>query len=193
MSKLLGITAVVVLAMVATTAVATPIIVDDGGAGFSRSGDGFYGPSAGFGYLNDYQWANYVSSNPAQATWQFSGLASQTWDVYTTWSLRNSWDNNADFAPFTIFDGTTGGSTLLSVVVNQDIAPVGIAYDGATWFKLGTVTVTGSQLAVQLRATATMEGTAIADGVMIDVPEPATLVMLGMGGVAVLLKRNRKA
>lgn len=180
----------------ATVAQAAPIVIDDGGVGFSRSGDGFYGQSTGWGYNNTYWWSNYVASNPAKANWQFSSLTAGDYDVYVTWSTRFTWDDDAEAAPYTVFNGMITGTSLGTVNVNQSAAPAGVSYDGVNWYKLGTFSITGSQLAVQLRAVSTQGGTIIADGVFIEaaaaaVPEPTTFGLAAMA-VGMLVGRRRR-
>ncbi|RKZ12526.1 hypothetical protein DRQ53_14630, partial [bacterium] len=78
----------------------------------------------------------------ASASWTFSGLADDTYDVVATWVELS---NRSTEAPYSFSEG------LATVTINQRIAP-GADYqiDGADLQKLGQVTITGGVFTVTL-------------------------------------------
>jgi hypothetical protein len=94
------------------------------------------------------------------ATWTFTGLEPGQYRVSATW-VGYSWA--APDAPFTILDGTR---TLGTVQVDQTADAQGFFDGGANWQDLGTFTLFGSTLQVQLTDNAS--GYLDADGVRIE-------------------------
>ena len=93
------------------------------------------------------------------ATWSFTGLEPGNYTVAATWvGLAGAASN----APFTVKDGTT---PLGTVLVNQKNGPVGATDGASNWQNLGTFTIAGSSLNVQLSDSA--NGVLLADGVRI--------------------------
>src|SRR5207302_2331679 len=91
--------------------------------------------------------------------------------VSTTWQ---SAANRASNAPYTILDGST---SLGTVQVNQQADPKGFSDQGGTWQDLGTVTINGNQLIVQLSNNA--NGYVIADAIRVErVGNAATVQVL---------------
>ena len=118
-----------------------------------------------------------------------SGLAASTeYDVYVRYFVYN---NNAAWTSqfgltsgsLTAFDGNTSGATTLAT------KPTHASF--MLWESLlGTATSTaGGSLAVYFDDNGVNEGSV--NGIRL-VPEPATLVLLCIGGVAALIKRRRK-
>ena len=96
------------------------------------------------------------------ATWSFSGLASGIYRVSTTWVAGSTRASNA---PYTLTAaGISGGST--TVVVNQRVAPASFGEGGAMWGDLGTFTITGGAISVQVTGAA--NGYVIADAVRVE-------------------------
>jgi uncharacterized protein (DUF1800 family) len=93
------------------------------------------------------------------ATWTFTGLEPGDYTVAATWVGYASAATNA---PFTVRDDTT---PLATVRVNQRNDSSGGADGGSAWQDLGTFTITGSRLSVQLSDDA--NGLLSADGVRI--------------------------
>jgi YD repeat-containing protein len=74
--------------------------------------------SGSAGYGNDWRYAAGAGSETATATWSFTGLAAnKSYEVFVTWAPDIT--NNATNAPFTVYDGTTGGTSLGSTGVDQ--------------------------------------------------------------------------
>ncbi len=139
---------------------ATVFTLDDGDAGFTLTGA--WNNVAGYGHDRDAKAA--TGSNGAnKATWTFSGLVAGEYNVDTTWLPGT---DRADNAAYVIRDGVAG-TILATVGVNQRNAPSGAASDGGRPFaSLGSVTITGSALVVELANTGT-NGAIIADAVRI--------------------------
>ena len=121
--------------------VAPSWVVDDGGAGHSRSGSGWldYGSA---GYQGDLDYVKYPNGSNT-SSWVVS-LAAGEYEVYATWAANT---NRASNAGYTILDGGVAEQT---VYVNQRVSPAGVWYDGTNWYSLGTYEITGGQLRVDL-------------------------------------------
>lgn len=143
-------------------------------------------------YFNSTQFAYSTSGMPETAsktaTWTFSSLVNGTvWDVYATWVQQG---NRATDAPYTV-NGIT-------VDINQELAPAAnlVLSDtdsaGTANFnfqKIGTATVTAGTIAISLTDDA--NEWVIADAVAIQqVPEPATLSLLGLGALVIITRRR---
>ncbi len=115
-------------------------IIDNGSPGFSAAGP--WTPFAGLGYENDIHYAA-KGSGSAQATWTFA-VTPGVYEVAATWHAHA---NRATDAPYTVFSGSTALGT---VDVNQEVAPNDFSDEGVPWETLGTYTITGSELRVQL-------------------------------------------
>ncbi len=129
-------------------------IIDNGGAGFSTSGQGWNKASGGYG-------GNYLFEMPgktATANWSLGSLGVGTYDVQVTWVAANNLASNATYQ---IFDGKT---LLGSVSVNQRVTPSGgTTVNGSPFQDLGTFTVKSGTLTVVLGGSST--GEVIADAV----------------------------
>ncbi|MEZ6147911.1 MAG: right-handed parallel beta-helix repeat-containing protein [Planctomycetaceae bacterium] len=135
-------------------------IIDDGDAGFATT-IGWNAPASGLGRDGDLR--NAASGDGSKvATWTFSGLTPGDYQVAATWF---AYTNRATDAPFSILDGT-GGPTLATVDVNQQLAPDDFSTFGSDWENLITVTITGTELVVELSNDA--DGYVIADAVRIQ-------------------------
>jgi hypothetical protein len=153
---------------------------DNVGSGYVETGS--WTSAGGAGYNGDYRFAAATSGSTATATaaWTTAGLAPGTYEVDVTWA---PYANRADNAPFQIFDGNT---LIRTVLVNQQVAPVGPASGGVVFESLGTVSVKSGTLAVVLGNNA--DGYVIADAVRVApaAPIPTTLdangVPLQVGG-----------
>jgi hypothetical protein len=144
---------------VSGTVVAPPTvqIVDD------SSSQGFAATSAwmaysGVGYLGNMHYIG-AGSGANTASWTFTVQPGQ-FDVAATWTALG---NHATNAPYTVLDGST---PLGTVLVNQQVAPSSFSDQGGEWQDLGTFTVTGNQLVVQL--TDNGNGYIIADAIRIQ-------------------------
>ncbi len=139
----------------------SPHIVDDGDPGFATVGAWNLTPLAN-GRENDLQ--NHVAGTGSDtATWTFTGLHS--WHQYLVSATWFEHPNRATNSPFTIFDGT-GGPMLDTVLINQKEAPNDFTDLGSDWEQLAVVTITGTELVVQLTDDA--NGYVIADAIHIQ-------------------------
>jgi predicted Zn-dependent protease len=133
-----------------------PVPIDDLEAGYTEAGT-WTGAGSG-GANGEYRFAA-SGTGSATATWSYTNLTPGTYDVQVSWSANA---NRADDAPYSIYDGTT---LIKTVLVNQQVAPVGTAYGGVTYLDLGTVTISGGTLKIVLSNDA--DGYVIADATRI--------------------------
>ncbi|MEZ6146918.1 MAG: hypothetical protein R3B91_16170 [Planctomycetaceae bacterium] len=96
------------------------------------------------------------------ATWTFSGLTAGDYRVSATWFEH---PNRATNAGFVIRDGI-GGPILTTVMVDQTLAPNDFTTFGSYWEDLLTVTITGTDLVVELSNDA--NGFVIADALRVQ-------------------------
>ena len=131
-------------------------ILDNGDAGFSTTGE--WTPYLFEGFEADIHYSA-AGNGLDTARWSFS-VAPGQYEVAATWSAQI---NRATDSPFTIIDGTT---SLGTVEVNQEQPPGEFTDGGAWWKSLGTFSVSGNTLVVQLSDDANEY--VIADGVRIE-------------------------
>ena len=131
-------------------------ILDNGDAGFSTTGE--WTPYLFEGFEADIHYSA-AGNGLDTARWSFS-VAPGQYEVAATWSAQI---NRATDSPFTIIDGTT---SLGTVEVNQEQPPGEFTDGGAWWKSLGTFSVSGNTLVVQLSDNANEY--VIADGVRIE-------------------------
>ena len=129
----------------------TQIVDDSSSQGFATTGSWLTAGDQGYDGTVDYAAAGTGSS---VATWTFTVTPGQ-YDVAATWT---AYSNRATNAPYTVLDGSTPRGT---VPINQVLAPSGFTDQGGTWQDLGTFTINGNQLVVQLSNNA--NGYVIAD------------------------------
>jgi hypothetical protein len=149
------------------TAETAPVtFIDDGDAGFALTGT--WNTVAGYGFGSDARAATGSDGSKA-ATWAFGGLSAGQYRVEATWL---SGSDRATNAPYAIRDGV-GGVIVGNAVVNQRVNPAGATSQGGRPFAvLGTVTITGGTLVVELSNTGT-NGAIIADAIrLIEVTPP---------------------
>ncbi len=123
----------------------TADIVDDGDPGFATIG-AWNTPALGNGRENDLR-NHAIGTGSDTATWTFTGL--EPWHQYLVSSTWFAHPNRATNAPFTIFDGT-GGPVLDTVRINQEQPPDDFSDLGSNWEQMVVVTITGTELVVQL-------------------------------------------
>ena len=168
-------TALTVLALVAaTSAHAAPIVIDNGGAGYSQTGFTNQGSPTAFESTQAY---NSAADNGAFATWSFTGLADGTYEIFATWD-QDGQGNLTTVAPYSFTPvGGTGASTTTNqragtgpapdLIINDTDASGTLSFD---FERLGAVTVKAGQLDVRLDAVAGGGGSdfVFADAVAIE-------------------------
>lgn len=108
-------------------------IIDDGDPGFSKTGT--WGKAGASYYVND-------GGAAASASWNFTGLANETYAIYATWPEQG---NRSTEAPYTFSDG------VLPTTVNQRNAPNGgYVSAGVSFQEIGVVTVADGNFTVTL-------------------------------------------
>lgn len=115
-------------------------IIDDGDAGFRATGA--YLPWPTGGYQSDVYYS-LAGNGSSVATWTFP-VTPGIYKIAATWS---AFTNRATNSPFTIKDGA---AALGTVLVNQELLPNDFNAQGGTWKTLGTFSITGSSLIVEL-------------------------------------------
>ena len=123
-------------------------VLDDGEAGFAQTG--FTEQSnaqVAAAYDSD---VHHMQGGSGEASWTFTGLPVDRYQVSATWAYKYNNNYNAQDAPFTLSDGA--GGVFSSHVVNQKNAPAEFEDGGYFWNTLDTVEVTGGTLVVTLGA-----------------------------------------
>ena len=140
-------------------------------------------------YWNNTEY-DFSPGSASVATWTFSNLTvGSQWDVLSTWKLQN---NRSQAAPYTI----QGGSP---ITINQELAPAAdlVLNDGTTapnsynFQRIGTATVgVGGNVTVTLSGAA--DDWVIVDAIALrQIPEPSGAALLGLGGLALVLRRRK--
>lgn len=133
-------------------------IIDDGDPGYSRSGGGWTNLTNTLAYNLDYDY-HAAGNGSAAVTWTFADMDPGSYQVFARWSW---FLNRATNAPYTILDGAT---PLGTVLVNQQVPPVGDHSEGITWQSLGNYQIDSGNLIVRLSNNA--NGYVIADAIRI--------------------------
>ena len=145
-------------------------IIDNGDTGYSTVGTWATIPDPGafFGHETDIDYSEKGNGSDV-ARWTFN-VTPGMYKVSATWSAHA---NRGQDAPYTILDN---GSALGTVNVNQEQAPNDFTDAGSPWEDLGTFTITGSTLNVELSDAISDAGTqyVIADAVRIEKIGPVT-------------------
>ena len=146
-------------------------IIDNGDAGFATFGDGWADTAAfGEGYDGDYDQV-YMPTGTNTATWSFTDLADGTYEIFTTYTTA---PNHSAAAPYKVFaeapdaGGAFQTSALLTTTENQRTTPDDLVLENTPWASLGTVTISGGVLTVELTSTGTSDCWVIADAVMVE-------------------------
>ena len=118
-----------------------PVVVTDGGAGFSETGTGW--TTAPNGYLGESMQVTGAVPGAATATWTVSGLAAGWYNLSVDWNgFPNS---NTTAAVYQIYDGS---KLVQTVTVNQTQTAAGQVHGGQLFQQLATVDVTSGSLTV---------------------------------------------
>jgi len=137
-----------------------PFVIDDGDpVGYSATAG--WSSYVGVGAQNDFSY-KAAGSGTESAAWSFGGLAPGTYRVSVTWE---PYSNRSIDAPYSVMDGST---VLSTIQVNQQATPGSFVENGVHWSDLGTFTLTGNTLVVQLRDSATPGSYLIADAVRVE-------------------------
>jgi hypothetical protein len=136
-------------------------IIDDGATGFSVAGN--WTTQTGVGNAGDIRSRAGGGVGNVQALWTFTGLTAGSYRISASWTAQT---NRASNAPYTIFDGTTSGTNLSTVLRNQRLAPNDRSISGVWYEDLGTFTLSGSTLTVRLADNA--NGFVVADAMRIE-------------------------
>ncbi|MCI0459041.1 MAG: S8 family serine peptidase [Gemmataceae bacterium] len=147
-----------------------PVILDNGGAGYSETGSGWVSWAAGYNSSLRFHAAGTGSNT---ASWQVSGLPTGYYLVQATW---NGETNHPSNAPYSIYDGTT---LLQTVLVDQRPAPSGTVVGGVAFQSLATVQITTGAVRILLSDNA--NGYVVADAVRL-VPIAAPQLDLNWSG-----------
>jgi hypothetical protein len=137
-------------------------ITDDGDSGFSTTGSWATATFAGRG--SDLRYLN-PSAPAGVATWAFNGLQAGQYRVSATWPTDLG-AAAATNAPFTIRE-TLAGPVLAAKAVNENVPPNDLSDAGSVWEDLGTVSISGNSLFVQLTNVGA-ETWVVADAVRIE-------------------------
>ncbi|MBL8851368.1 MAG: DUF1559 domain-containing protein [Planctomycetaceae bacterium] len=136
---------------------ATPVIIDNGGDGFSNVRD--WQHVLGSGNFGSVHVANATEAG-ALATWDFTGLENGQYYLQATWTAGTDRATNALFTARSSF-----GAQGREFTVNQRVAPAADFLSGLTRFQtLGVVTVREGKLLVELTNSGA-DGKVIADAV----------------------------
>ncbi len=136
-----------------------PSILDTVDAAYSEVGSGWQGYSDTSDYGGSFRYCA-AGNGENTATWSFAGVSPATqYQVYATWSAAG---NRASDVPYTISDG---GTTLATVDMNQQFAPINATIDGQGWESLGAYAAASGTLNVSLSDNA--NGIVDANAVMI--------------------------
>jgi hypothetical protein len=172
-------------------------VFDASNGGDSYSGDGsvvadaanYNATRAGMWNSTEYDFQQTATPGTAtkQATYTFDGLIiGSQWEVYSSWVQEG---NRATDAPYTI-KGTT------TVDMNQELKPNDLFLtdpkgNSIGFEKIGVATVDGAgKITVVLTNDANQW--VINDAVAIkNVPEPSSAALLGLGGLALILRRRK--
>ena len=119
-------------------------------------------------YQQDFRY-HAAGNGSNTASWTLDGLQTtgQSYQLFATWTAESNRPTNS---PFTVFDGTT---SLATVRLNQQFAPVDQTIDSHAWQSIGTYSTQTGTLTIQLSNDA--NGYVIADAVCaIEVETPTT-------------------
>jgi hypothetical protein len=137
--------------------VAAVKIIDDSNPGYTNKGSWTQWTNGG--YLGDVEEAT-AKTGADVSFWTFNNLLPGQYRVSVTWT---PYPDRATNAPYAVLDGSTALGT---VVVNQQVGPIGFSDQGGTWQDLGNFQSRSGSLVVQLSDAA--NGYVIADAVRLQ-------------------------
>jgi glucose/arabinose dehydrogenase len=111
------------------------------------------------GYSGIVRYALPGTGAPQTATWQFTSLASGSYDPQVTWP---NYPDAATNAAFEVYDGDT---LVRTIRLDQTLPPVGVSVNGRNFQSLGAVDVTAGTLRVELVVSDSTSSYALADAV----------------------------
>ena len=139
-------------------------ILDNGDSGFTQTGFVYHKSSqVGAAMGGD---VHHLRQGSGVATWTFTDLESGEYRVAATWAGKYDNRYNAIDAPFSIENGS--GSVLASTTVNQQNAPSEFTYEGYSWDTLGTASISGGTLVVNLGVGSASNWYTVADAIRIE-------------------------
>ena len=152
----------------AATALNASAVIDNGQAGYTETGS-WINSVGGLDGTNRIARTVQRGNATAAATWDFTGLSSSsTYDVYVTFGSKSQYSSAA---PFTVYDGSKSlGTQSINESILVTMAQGGRAqgsYDGVGWLKLGTYSLTGTELKVVLSNLTATGSYVDADGVLL--------------------------
>ena len=125
-------------------------VIDNGQPGYAETGT-WTTVKGGFNGTNRLAATTHGSTATATASWTFTGLAANQYDVYVTFAARPSPNPKL---PFTVYDGTASLGTQSineSILVTQSQGGRAQgSYGGVGWLELGTFSITSGTLEVVL-------------------------------------------
>ena len=139
-------------------------IRDNGDSGFTQTGFVYHKSSqVGAAMGGD---VHHLRQGSGVATWTFTDLESGEYRVAATWAGKYDNRYNVIDAPFSIENGS--GSVLASTTVNQQNAPSEFTYEGYSWDTLGTASISGGTLVVNLGVGSVINWYTVADAIRIE-------------------------
>jgi hypothetical protein len=129
----------------------THAIIDDGDVGFATPGGGW--TSTGFSAFGGDVLYNNPGGFAEVATWTFdlNSLGLETSGLYRVSATWPAQSNLATNVPYRLFNGSTSGSLLGTVTIDQTLAPNDYNANGANWEYLGgPVLINSGMIAVEV-------------------------------------------
>ena len=138
-------------------------------------------------------------------TWEFAAahsnalVAGATYDVYASFGMRSDFSSAA---PYTVSGISGGPTTLFANMDSDEFVAWDATFDSVEYELLGTVVIDNSGTTTVMLGNNVADSTVgggdagyvIGDRVLFDfvsVPEPSTTALLGLGGLALILRRRK--
>lgn len=124
------------------------VVIDDGDAGYTE--DKSVQVQFSRAHAGDFRYmvreASQTDDTAPRATWNFTNLEPGTYEVYATWVPFGS---NNPIAEYVVEET---GTRLSSLTVDQRGALLDATFNGVNWKRIGEFSVSGTELAVSMRA-----------------------------------------